>query len=101
MKLDRTYPDNSLMNATLSLAQVTFFDTLPANADRRPPIAPEVLEPAKRAGWIERSLAAVDDWFNRQRQNDREAFLAQATDMVDLERRMRELDEGTRGRPYY
>ncbi|MCC6869940.1 MAG: DUF3563 family protein [Burkholderiales bacterium] len=101
MKLDRTFPDNSLMSTMLSLVQATFFDALPANAERRPPIAPADLEPAKRVGWVERSLAAVDDWFSRQHQKDLEAFLAGATDLADLERRQRQFDGRRYGGPYY
>lgn len=34
----------------------------------------------------------LDDWFADQRQNARERYLAQASDLSDLERRMREID---------
>ncbi len=97
MKLNHAFPDNSLLGSVLSLAHATFYDTLPSNADRRAPVAPATAYPPKRAGFIGRSLAAMDDWFFRQRQNEREAWLAQSSDLADLERRIRQLEH----RPYY
>jgi hypothetical protein len=45
--------------------------------------------PAKpRRSWLER----LDDWFADQRTIARERYLAQASDLSDLERRMREID---------
>ncbi len=43
------------------------------------------------------ALDRLDHWFWRRRQKDREAYLARATDLADVERRLRELDR----RPYY
>jgi Protein of unknown function (DUF3563) len=46
-------------------------------------------QPAKpRRSWLTR----LDDWFADQRSLARERYLAQATDLSDLERRMREID---------
>ncbi|HEY5309319.1 MAG TPA: DUF3563 family protein [Casimicrobiaceae bacterium] len=39
----------------------------------------------------------MSDWFYRQQVARREAYLADATDIFDLERRMRQYDL----RPYY
>jgi hypothetical protein len=41
-----------------------------------------------------RLLERLDQWFWRQRQREREAYLAQATDIQDLEMRMKALDRG-------
>ena len=92
MKLNPAFPDNSLMGQVLSLAYSTFYDALPSNAQNRAPIAPATPEPPKRAGFVRRSLAAIDGWFDRQRQNDRDAYLAQSLDLADLERRLRKLE---------
>jgi len=43
-------------------------------------------------GWLERLWARLEAWSWRRELQEREAYLAQATDLVDLERRMRHLD---------
>ena len=43
---------------------------------------------AKSRSWLSR----VDTWFWKQEMKRREAFLAQSTDIFDLERRMRMLE---------
>ena len=55
-----------------------------------------------RRKWLDRLdqwLGRLDDWFWRQQQRQREAYLAQATDIFDLEERMRRL-ERSGGRSY-
>lgn len=55
-----------------------------------------------RRKWVDRLgnwLDRLDNWFWRQRQREREAYLAQATDIFDLEERMRRL-ERSGGRSY-
>lgn len=92
--------DSSLIGTCLALAHATFYDALPSNAEQRGAIAPADLAPAKRApseGVLQRLANALDDWFFRQRLKEREAYLAQAQDVFDLERRMRELER----RPYH
>jgi len=42
----------------------------------------------------------LDRWFQRARQSDDEAFLAAATDLADLERRVRRLERGVDARYY-
>jgi hypothetical protein len=42
----------------------------------------------------------LDRWFRRARQSDDEAFLAAATDLADLERRVRRLERGVDARYY-
>jgi len=59
-------------------------------------VAPATVHPPLRAGWFARSLAAVDGWFYRQRQSERESYLAQSSDLADLEGRLRLLER----RPY-
>ena len=39
-------------------------------------------------------LLVVSNWFERAERRRREAFLARATDIVDLENRIRELEKG-------
>jgi len=42
----------------------------------------------------------LDRWFHDARQRDDEAFLAAATDLSDLERRLRRLEQGVGARYY-
>jgi hypothetical protein len=42
-------------------------------------------------GWLDR----LDTWFWKQEMKRREAFLAQSTDIFDLEQRMRWLERGS------
>ena len=60
-------------------------------------LAPPPFQPAApRRGLMER----LENWFWTQRQRDIEAYLAQATDLHDLEARIRDL-ERNRIHPYY
>jgi flagellar motility protein MotE (MotC chaperone) len=93
------YPEKSLIGQCLALAHATFYDALPANVADKAPTAPATL-PSKRApagGAFQRFSQALDNWFYRQRMKDREAYLEQAADIFDVERRMRELER----RPHY
>lgn len=47
---------------------------------------------ARSLGWLDR----LDTWFWKQEMKSREAFLAQSTDIFDLEQRMRCLERGDR-----
>ena len=92
------YPDDGAIGTFVKLAQATFFDALPANAQRKAPTAPASppggkLAPAERQRW----LSALDRWFYTQRMKERDAYLAQAQDIFELESRIRELER----RPYY
>ena len=60
-----------------------------------PSQAPAKPSPPK-LGW----LARLERWFSRQRQRNVEAYLIQASDIYDLERRMRALERGFI-HPYY
>jgi len=51
--------------------------------------APRAVDPWPRRGsWLDR----IDEWFWQQRLNDREAYLAGARDIAEVEARLRELD---------
>lgn len=52
--------------------------------------------PAVATTWLDR----LDQWAWRQTQKQREAYLAEASDLVDLERRMRVLEHNIGGRYY-
>jgi len=43
-------------------------------------------------------LEKIDQWFWRLRERDTEEYLAQAKDMIDLERRMREIERSVGSR---
>jgi len=93
------YSEKSLIGQCLALAHATFYDALPSNVQHKAPTAPDALPP-KRAPFgsaVQRWLDALDSWSYRQRVKEREAYLAQAHDVFDVERRMRELER----RPYY
>ena len=53
-----------------------------------------VQESKPRRGLLEK----IDQWFWRLRQRDHEEYLAQAKDVVDLERRMREIERSVGSR---
>ena len=90
--------DDGAIGTFVKLAQATFFDALPANAERRPPSAPAnppagKLAPTQRLRWME----ALDRWFHAQRMKERDDYLGQSQDIFEVERRIRELER----RPYY
>ena len=84
----------SLFGTCIQLAHATFYDALPSNAERRAPVAPAVLAPkrAPQPNALQRALAALDNWFYRQRVAERERYLAQSQNIFELEARMRELE---------
>jgi hypothetical protein len=63
----------------------------PHAASRHAPDQPA----APRMTWLER----LDAWLWRVRQREREAWLAQAKDIAEVETRLRALERGVR--PYY
>jgi hypothetical protein len=92
--MSHTFPENSLVGTCLRLARSTFFDALPANAQQREPIAPAEVTPPKRAPRerpLQRAINLIDTWFYRQRMREREAYLAKAQDIFELEYRLRQL----------
>ena len=98
--MQHAFSEHSIVGSCIKLAQTTFFDALPANAEMMTPAAPEKLLASKRAAregrlaeWINR----LDNWFYRQQVKQREAYLAQSQDIFELEARIRHLER----RPYY
>jgi Protein of unknown function (DUF3563) len=97
--MQHAFSEHSIVGSVIKLAQTTFFDSLPANAEMKMPTAPEKM-PAKRVareGRLSRWLNRLDNWFYRQQVKQREAYLAQSQDIFELEARIRHLDR----RPYY
>ena len=88
------FADRSLIGTCVQLAQATFFESLPANAEHRAPVAPEHVAPKRAAqpNALVRALDALDDWVHRQRVTARERYLAESQNVFELEARMRELD---------
>jgi hypothetical protein len=89
------FPEASLIANCILLAQTTFLQATPANADvlaPRVPAAPAEPIMQRLARWMN----ALEDWGYRQHVANREAYLAQAHDVFDLERRQRDLER----RPY-
>ena len=77
----------------IQLAQATFSDVMPSR-----PTHGTGDRPGKRAAPRTSKLdGRLNDWFYRQQVKQREAYLAQSTDIFDLERRIRHLER----RPYY
>jgi hypothetical protein len=82
--------------ATLSVAAVDGTSrpaTGPAAAKRR---GQGTQEPAPGGSW----LARLDGWFARRQVRDRDAWLAGAKDVVELEARIRDLGRNTPARYY-
>ncbi len=89
------FPESSLVGSCIRLAQTTFFDALPANAELLPAKAPATFPASKQAAVgnrLTRFTEALENWFYRQQLKDREAYLAQSQDIFEVERRMRDLD---------
>ena len=84
-------PDPSFITLCINVAQSTFSDVMPSD-DGPKSSAIASRKAAARSGpaksWTER----FSDWMYRQQVAEREAYFAQATDIFDLERRMREYD---------
>ena len=90
------HSDTSLIGTLVKLAQSTFYDALPSNAERKGPTAPRTLpaglRDAPEARESRRWASFLDNWFYRQQAKEREAWLAQSTDVFDLENRIRQLE---------
>jgi hypothetical protein len=100
--MNRAFPENSVIGVCVKLAHATFYDALPSNAAALRPTAPAVVDPPKRRpreSFLKRWTNAFDNWCYRQSLKEREAYLAQAQDVFDLENRMRRLEQ--RPLPYY
>jgi hypothetical protein len=85
-------PDPSFITMSIRMAQSTFSDVMPSFQYSSTPAKPS--RPAAPKPAPGKSLmASIGDWFYRQQVAEREAYLAKATDMFDLERRMRNFDQ--------
>lgn len=49
---------------------------------------------APRAGWLRRAMDRLEQWSWERQIRSQEAYLSQATDLCDLESRIRTLDSG-------
>jgi len=75
----------------------------PAGADRSPASGPtagresgsETAGGPPLKGWFSRAWDRLETWLWQRQMQEREAYLAQAKDLVDLEARMRDLDGDT------
>jgi hypothetical protein len=97
--LRHAFPENSLLGTCIMLAHSTFYDALPSNAQQRGPTAAAEVsgKRAPREGILQRWATALDNWSHRQHMKQRDAYLAQAQDVFELEDRIRRLER----RPYY
>lgn len=105
MNTDR-YPFGALSQGTTLLAEALTLharfplrNEVPASAAPPPSRAaatPSKSAPRERKGWLNR----LDAWFWRQRQSAREAYLAQARDVFEVERRIRDLERNIGSRYY-
>ena len=83
-------PDPSFITMSIKMAQSTFSDVMPSfKYSSTPAVAsrPTAPKPTGKSVWT-----AISDWFYRQQVAEREAYLAKATDVFDLERRLRDFD---------
>ena len=88
-------PDPSFITMCIKIAQSTFSDVMPSDDSKSSAIASR--KPAAVSGPAKSWAEKFSDWLYRQQVAEREAYFAQATDIFDLERRMREYDR----RPHY
>lgn len=80
----------------IELAHSTFSDVMPSHLDPKATGGSSRTKDGAataRPSWTQR----LNDWFYKQQVDQREAYLAQATDIFDLERRIRHLER----QPYY
>ena len=93
--MQHAFSEHSIVGSCIKLAQTTFFEALPANAEMKTPTAPEKLPAVKRLareGRLLQWVHALDNWLYRQQVKQREAFLAQSQDIFELEARIRHLE---------
>jgi len=83
-------PHPGFITMSIQMAQSTFSDVMPSfKYSSTPAVASRSVAP-KLAG--KSVMETISDWFYRQQVAEREAYLAKATDVFDLERRMRDFD---------
>ena len=81
-----TATDPGFISLCIKLAQSTFSDVMPSDGGSGK-------SPAVRREPKASLLTRLDHWFYRQQMNARDAYLAESTDIFDLERRMRHLEQ--------
>ena len=93
-----THPvtDPGFITLCIQMAQSTFSDAMPGKAISRTGTPSESVS-AVRSPQKPTLLSRLDDWLYRQQVKAREAYLATATDICDLEAKIRHLERG----PYY
>jgi hypothetical protein len=91
-----TATDPGFITLCIQMAQSTFSDVMPSRTDSER-TAPNAGGKARVSAKRPSLLSRLDDWFYRQQLHARESYLAQATDIFDLEQRIRYLER----RPYY
>ena len=89
-----TMTEPGFITLCIQMAQSTFSDVMPSRTDTRAK-ANGSKSTANGAGSEPKWIAAIGDWFYRQQVKEREAYLAQSSDIFDLERRIRQLDRGS------
>ena len=77
--LNPNMTESGFINLCIQMAQATFSDVMPSGSETRTKKAPS---------WT----SALADWFYRQQVKQREAYLAESSDIFDLERRLRQLE---------
>jgi len=84
--------ENTMRNELFpQTAPVAFFNMV-VDALSRPTLDGAIDPPEiPKASWLDR----LDDWLWRQQAHEREAWLAQSSDVFELERRIEALDRGT------
>jgi len=88
------WDEPSLAGAWTRLTHALIFD--PLRRDSGPENQPARITKTPPGGIFER----IDRWFWRQHMRDREAYLAGAQDIFELERRMRRLERSVGSRYY-
>ena len=87
--MSHAFNEYSLMGTCIRLAQSTFQQAMPATLPVEFDVPPA--DPPRTSVW-RRFADTLDDWFYRQQVREREAYLAQAQDIFDLENRLRRYD---------
>ena len=83
-------PHPSFIAMSIQMAQSTFSDVMPSFKYSSTPAVTSrsaAPKPTGKSVWT-----AISDWLYRQQVAEREAYLAKATDVFDLERRLRDFD---------
>ena len=75
-----TITESGFINLCIQMAQSTFSDVMSSK--------PTLVRTKKVPSWT----SMLSDWLYRQQVKEREAYLAQSTDIFELERRIGHLD---------